>query len=315
MKSAPAAIASTLAWRIWSYEPSSPVSRITFRCAGRAASRAATISSKHSGVVARRGTASGSGRCRSRRRPGRRPRGSRRGARSSGPSPLGNAPATLATLTPVPPGARAATGTSCGYTHTAATRDRRVERVGPDRLRAQLRRPCPAVSDALERRQVHAPDRQVERPQLRLPLDRALREGRGALLQPDGVDGGHPRRRGARRPSARRARGPGPRAFDLGCLGHRTCHGTAQRPRTRLSWPDPDEPPEVPDAKCLALVLGSPRSAARGGRRGAGETRVPTGSTGPATGSDRRDRTHRRAHGADCVDLTGDGEPSRSGLG
>ena len=35
MKSAPAAIASTDAWRIRPHEPSSPVSRITLRCAFR----------------------------------------------------------------------------------------------------------------------------------------------------------------------------------------------------------------------------------------------------------------------------------------
>src|SRR5262249_9091144 len=42
---------------------------------------------------------------------------------------------------------------------------------------------------ALERRQVHHPDREVEREDLRLALDRALREAAGPLLERDGVDG------------------------------------------------------------------------------------------------------------------------------
>ena len=40
---------------------------------------------------------------------------------SSGPRPLGNPPATLATFTPVPSSCSSATGTSCGYRQTAAT--------------------------------------------------------------------------------------------------------------------------------------------------------------------------------------------------
>ncbi len=44
-----------------------------------------------------------------------------RSRESSGPSPAGNAPATLATCTPVPLSCSAATGTSCGYRQTAAT--------------------------------------------------------------------------------------------------------------------------------------------------------------------------------------------------
>ena len=45
MKSAPAAIASSDARRTLSYVPSSPVSRITFRCAAPHASLTRTISS------------------------------------------------------------------------------------------------------------------------------------------------------------------------------------------------------------------------------------------------------------------------------
>ena len=67
-------------------------------------------------------------------------------------------------------------------------RDRRVDGVGADRLRAQ-RRDLAGRVGALERRQVHHPDRELERLQLRLLLDRALRQRRRALFERDRVDG------------------------------------------------------------------------------------------------------------------------------
>ena len=71
-------------------------------------------------------------------------------------------------------------------------RARRVGRVGPDRLRAERRDLAGRVL-ALERRQVAAADRERERPELRLPLDAALGELRGALLDADLVDRADPR--------------------------------------------------------------------------------------------------------------------------
>ena len=97
--------------------------------------------------------------------------------------------------------------------------DRGVDRVRAHRLRAHRDDLADGVSP-LERREVHAADREVERPQLRLPLDRTLRERGGALLEPDRVDRGHPREE----PGGvlgRVERQTGARAFDLGCLGHR----------------------------------------------------------------------------------------------
>ena len=47
----------------------------------------------------------------------------------------------------------------------------------------------PGRVGAFERRQVHHPDREVEREELGVLLDRALRERRRALLDPDLVDG------------------------------------------------------------------------------------------------------------------------------
>ena len=71
-------------------------------------------------------------------------------------------------------------------------RDRRVDRVGPHRLRAE-RGDLAGRVGALERRQVHHPDGEVVGLQLRVLLDRALGQRRGALLERDGVDGADPR--------------------------------------------------------------------------------------------------------------------------
>ena len=77
-------------------------------------------------------------------------------------------------------------------------RHRRVQRIGPHRLRAQRRDLARRVL-ALEGGQIHHPDREVERLQLGLALDRPLRERRGALLERHGVDRADTRESGARR--------------------------------------------------------------------------------------------------------------------
>ena len=63
----------------------------------------------------------------------------------------------------------------------------RSDGIGPHRLRAE-RGHLPGRVRALERRQIHHPDGEVEREELRLPLDRAARERRRALLDRDLVD-------------------------------------------------------------------------------------------------------------------------------
>src|SRR5215471_10529421 len=118
MKSAPASIASQEARRTLSSVPSSPFSRITFRCASPQAPRTAAISSNTSLY-----------------RPLRKAPLSMTMSTSSAPAatvdftfasltssaarPDGNAVATLATWIGVP--ATPATATRSGYTHTAAT--------------------------------------------------------------------------------------------------------------------------------------------------------------------------------------------------
>ena len=59
------------------------------------------------------------------------------------------------------------------------------------RLRAE-RAYLPRRISALERGEVHHPDRKVERVELRIALDRALRELRGSRLERDGVDSADP---------------------------------------------------------------------------------------------------------------------------
>src|SRR6266446_383104 len=47
-----------------------------------------------------------------------------------------------------------------------------------------------------EGRQIHHANRKIEREELRFPLDRARREGRGALLERYGIDGPEARQSG-----------------------------------------------------------------------------------------------------------------------
>ena len=75
-----------------------------------------------------------------------------------------------------------------------------------------MRRDLPGRVLALERGQIHHPDREIERLQLGLALDRALREGRGALLERDGVH-----RADSRKPRAGRKLEP---TDERRCRGH-----------------------------------------------------------------------------------------------
>ena len=71
-------------------------------------------------------------------------------------------------------------------------RDRRVAGIRVHRLRAQGGDLARRVR-AFEGRQIHHPDREVERGELRALLDRALRELARAGLERDRVDGADPR--------------------------------------------------------------------------------------------------------------------------
>ena len=76
--------------------------------------------------------------------------------------------------------------------HRGDRRDVPVRRIGAHGLRAERRDLARRVG-ALERREIHAADREVEREQLRLALDRALRELARASLDGDLVDRADPR--------------------------------------------------------------------------------------------------------------------------
>ena len=74
-------------------------------------------------------------------------------------------------------------------------RDGQVRGIGAHRLGAE-RGDLPGRVGALERRQVHHADGEVEREELRLALDRAGGERGGALLDRDLVDGADARKPG-----------------------------------------------------------------------------------------------------------------------
>ena len=187
MKSAPASIASIDAWRTWSSEPSSDVSRITLRCASPQASFTRTISS-----------------CTRASSPDRNASREMTMSISSAPAatvssvsailtasdvcPDGNPVDTDAVFTPVPRSAATAVGTSAGI--DADRRDRRHlgrVRIGADALRAQVADLAGRVL-ALERGEVDHRDREADPLGLRGRLDRALAQQGGALLDPDPVD-------------------------------------------------------------------------------------------------------------------------------
>ena len=95
--------------------------------------------------------------------------------------------------------------------HGGHGRHRQVGGVGAHRLRAERGDLARRVG-ALERRQVHHPDGEVEREELRLALDRAGGERGRALLDGDLVDGAD-----AREPGLERQLEP---ARQGGCLSH-----------------------------------------------------------------------------------------------
>ena len=155
-------------------------------------------------------------------------------------------------------------------------RDGRVARLGAHRLDAQrpdlARRVLP-----LEGRQVHHPDREVERPELRRPLDRAPLERVDPLLDPDLVDRADPADQAAERAADRaRSRIPGPdqlvRALAGGAVGalgggHGTerIHRDRRRVRGRASRPADRRDQRPPRALGAAACRACPR-------RGSGRT-------------------------------------------
>ena len=108
---------------------------------------------------------------------------------SSGDWPDGNAVATDATFTLEPASCRLRHGDEVRvHADGGDRRDRAVGRVGTHRLRAERRHLAGRVRP-LERRQIHHPDRELERRELRPLLDRPLRELAGPRLERDRVDG------------------------------------------------------------------------------------------------------------------------------
>src|SRR5207302_10139640 len=87
----------------------------------------------------------------------------------------------------------------------------RVGRIGTDRLRAE-RGDLPRRVGAFERRQIHAADRKLERMELCVLLDRALRQLTRARLNRDLVDRADPRQA--------RLEGQLEPARQCGCLSH-----------------------------------------------------------------------------------------------
>ena len=129
-------------------------------------------------------------------------------------------------------------------------RDAAVDRVGTHRLRAE-RRDLAGRVGALERRQVHHADGELERLQLRLLLDRPLRKLAGTRLERDGVDRADPRQpRLQRKLEATR---------ECRCLRH----------RPECSWP---HLPVRPDA---GLAEGQTQYVSSGRGRPRRQTRPP----------------------------------------
>ena len=113
--------------------------------------------------------------------------------------PLGKPVATLATWTPGRPERLARLGHERRVdADRRDVRDRRIARLRVDRLGAQRPDLARGVLP-LERGQVDHPDRQVERPQLRGLLDRALLERLDPLVDPDLVDRADPSEQPAER--------------------------------------------------------------------------------------------------------------------
>ena len=223
MKSPPASSASHEARRTLSSVASSPVSRITLRCAvpqRRAFDRDDLVEDLRRS--ARRGTRRGRSPCRSRRRRRRRRRATSAACVASDARPgrerrrdrRDRAP-------PMPRSASTAISTRSRVDADGGDRRaRRVARVGPHRLRAQRAHLAGRVR-ALERGQVDHADRHVERPRLARRLDAAGGEPGRPRLGADLVDAGQavqepPQRRVVARHVAQRIASPN------GCSGSRS---------------------------------------------------------------------------------------------
>ena len=99
---------------------------------------------------------------------------------SSGPRPLGDPTGDARDLHPGPHEMLQRDGDELRIeAHSRDGRDRRVERVGSDGLGADRHDLADRVAP-LQRREVHRADREVERPELGVPLDRSLRGRRPA---------------------------------------------------------------------------------------------------------------------------------------
>src|SRR5579875_1596452 len=96
--------------------------------------------------------------------------------------PDGKPVATAATFTPLPASRSRTTGTRFGYTQTAATGGT-LGSLGSGRR-------------AFEAGQIRAADREQQRPDLGLPLDRAPGERGSPFLESDRVDRPEPRQTG-----------------------------------------------------------------------------------------------------------------------
>ena len=137
-------------------------------------------------------------------------------------------------------------------------RDRGLQGIGPDRLRAERTHLARGVR-SLEGRQVHHPDREVEREELRLALDRPLRELGRPRLEGNGVDGADAREA----TTARQLERPGGEQ-----LAHDRSLECARRapPCRRQGRPDPG-------SAALRALLEARSAAHRRARRGARASR------------------------------------------
>ena len=187
--------------------------------------------------------------------------------------------------------------------HRRHVRDRRVAGLRAHRLDAQrpdlARRVLP-----LERGEIHHPDRQVERPQLRCLLDRAALQRIDPRVDPDLVDGGDPSEQAAEgvaerarpgRPSARMSSSARSRASAVGTLvavmgrGYRY-RREAPRPETGRRAPSvrAQMMASAPRCRVGALEEGSRmdrrRRLSRGSRHGAGSRTRARARCWPRTG-------------------------------
>ena len=194
--------------------------------------------------------------------------------------------------TPEPRRRSTAVGTRFGYTQTAAHdgTTRRPGRGGSPSRRA--RAPSGRVG-ALERRQVHRADRELEREHLRVLLDRALRELRRPLLERDlrrsTRSAGSAARAGAR--IRREAPAPGPRLSVVAVrrlpgARARVCHG-GDRPLLPSGRP----PRLVARRGCRRSRGGGRRAASRAAGAASARRGRARASTTVVVASSARDRS------------------------